>query len=105
MKLSRRLAMTAATGSALSALALSGARANGEPSVGLFEGLEEFWLATIDYLAAGGDNLAHVFSGIPLSRRKYFQVGPRDLMAEYLRKHPGIELPRQDVVRLNARKN
>ena len=50
MKLSRRLAMTAATGSALSALALSGARANGEPSVGLFEGLEEFWLATDAYV-------------------------------------------------------
>ena len=50
MKLSRRLAMTAATGSALSALALSGARANGEPSVGLFEGLEEFWLATDAYI-------------------------------------------------------
>ena len=50
MKLSRRLALTAATGSALSALALSGARANGEPSVGLFEGLEEFWLATDAYV-------------------------------------------------------
>ena len=50
MKLSRRLAMTAATGSALSALALSGARANGEPSIGLFEGLEEFWLATDAYV-------------------------------------------------------
>ncbi len=50
MKLSRRLALTAATGTALSSLALSGARANGEPSVGLFEGLEEFWLATDAYV-------------------------------------------------------
>jgi hypothetical protein len=50
MKLSRRLALTAATGSALTSLALSGARANGEPSVGLFEGLEEFWLATDAYI-------------------------------------------------------
>ena len=50
MKLSRRLALTAATGTALSSLALSGARANGEPSVGLFEGLEEFWLATDAYI-------------------------------------------------------
>lgn len=50
MKLSRRFALTAATGTALSSLALSGARANGEPSVGLFEGLEEFWLATDAYI-------------------------------------------------------
>ena len=62
---------------------------------------EEFWLATIDYLAAGGDNTAHVFDKIPLSRRKYFTFGPRDLMADYLRKHPGIKLPRTDVMRLN----
>ncbi len=46
MKLSRRLALTAGASTALS----SGARANGEPSVGLFEGLEEFWLATDAYI-------------------------------------------------------
>lgn len=50
MKLSRRLALTAAAGTALSSLTLSGAHANGEPSVGLFEGLEEFWLATDAYI-------------------------------------------------------
>jgi len=61
---------------------------------------EEFTLATLDYLVAGGDNLAHVFKDIPSSKRKYFQAGPRDLMAEYLRKHPGIALPRKDVTRL-----
>ena len=37
-----------------------------------------------------------------MSQRKYFEVGPRDLMAEYLRKHPGIEEPRKDIQRLNA---
>lgn len=61
---------------------------------------EEFWLATLDYLAAGGDDLGHVFDHIPLSKRKYFDVGPRDLMAEYLRKHPGIRVPRKDKTRL-----
>jgi 5'-nucleotidase len=63
---------------------------------------EKFWVATIDYLAAGGDNTAHVFDQIPMSQRKYFEVGPRDLMAEYLRKHPGIAEPRQDIQRVNA---
>lgn len=61
---------------------------------------EEFWLATLDYLAAGGDDLAHVFKDIPLSKRKYFDVGPRDLMAEYLKKHPGIEIPRKGELHL-----
>jgi len=50
MKLSRRLALTAGASTALTTLALSGAHANGEPSVGLFEGLEEFWLATDAYI-------------------------------------------------------
>lgn len=63
---------------------------------------EKFWVGTIDYLAAGGDNTAHVFDRIPMSQRKYFEVGPRDLMAEYLRKHPGIEEPRKDIQRLHA---
>jgi len=61
---------------------------------------EEFWVATIDYLVAGGDNLSHVFDPIPFSKRKYFNVGPRDLMAEYLRKHPGIAIPRKEETRL-----
>ncbi len=61
---------------------------------------EEFLLATLDYLVAGGDHLTHVFDPIPLSKRRYFDLAPRDLMAEYLRKHPGIELPRKDHLRL-----
>lgn len=61
---------------------------------------EEFWLATIDYLAAGGDDQAHIFKDIPLSKRKYFDLGPRDLVAEYLRKKPGTALPRKEAPRL-----
>ena len=63
---------------------------------------EKFWVATIDYLAAGGDNTTHVFREIPLKDRKYFDEGPRDLMADYLRKHPGIQLPRVDTLRFTA---
>jgi 5'-nucleotidase len=61
---------------------------------------EEFWLATIDYLVAGGDYLGHVFNEIPSSKKKYFAQGPRDLMAEYLRKHPGITIPRKEEMRI-----
>jgi hypothetical protein len=63
---------------------------------------EEFWMATIDYLAAGGDNTGHVFSRIPESRRRYFDITPHDLMARYLKQHPGLELPRKDVMRLHG---
>ncbi len=63
---------------------------------------EVFWLATIDYLVAGGDNTTHVFKGIPESARKYFQVGPRDIVADYLKKHPGMALPRQDDMRVHG---
>ncbi|MGZ3685920.1 MAG: bifunctional metallophosphatase/5'-nucleotidase [Bdellovibrionota bacterium] len=63
---------------------------------------ETFWLATVDYLAAGGDNTAHVFDQIPANKRKYFDVGPRDLMAEYLRKNPGIELPRTEEMKIHG---
>jgi 5'-nucleotidase len=61
---------------------------------------EEFLVATLDYLVAGGDHLEHVFGPIPLTKRKYFEMGPRDLVAEYLRKNPGIVVPRTDVTRL-----
>lgn len=63
---------------------------------------ETFWVATIDYLLMGGDNTGHVFSKIPASRRKYFDISPRDVAAEYLRQHPGIELPHKEMMRLNG---
>ncbi len=63
---------------------------------------EEFWMATIDYLVAGGDNTGHVFNKIPAARRRYFDLGPRDLIALYLKKHPGLELPRNDMIRLHG---
>ena len=43
-----------------------------------------------------------MFKQIPMSRRKYFDISPRDVTAEYLRKHPGIEMPHHDVQRLNG---
>lgn len=61
---------------------------------------EEFWLATLDYLVAGGDHLGHVFEHIPLSKRKYFDQAPRDLIADYLRAYPGVTVPREDKMRL-----
>jgi 2',3'-cyclic-nucleotide 2'-phosphodiesterase (5'-nucleotidase family) len=63
---------------------------------------EKFWVATIDYVAAGGDNASLVFKDIPMTDRKYFEDGPRDLMAEYLRAHPAIPLPRKDTLRLHG---
>jgi 2',3'-cyclic-nucleotide 2'-phosphodiesterase (5'-nucleotidase family) len=65
---------------------------------------EVFTIATLDYLAAGGDNVAHVFKNIPESMRQYMDIGPRDLMAEYLKSHPGITLPRTDTLRLLGEK-
>jgi 5'-nucleotidase len=61
---------------------------------------DEFWLATNDYLVAGGDNTAHVFGSIPSSRRRYLDITTRDLVADYLRKHPGLSLPQTDEPRL-----
>ncbi len=63
---------------------------------------ETFWVATIDYLAAGGDDTALVFDKIPMSQRKYFDISPRDVAAEYLRKHPGIAEPHKDIERITA---
>ncbi len=54
---------------------------------------EEFWVATNDYLVAGGDNTAHVFADIPPNKRRYLDLTQRDVVAEYLRKHPRLPLP------------
>jgi hypothetical protein len=61
---------------------------------------EEFWLATNDYLASGGDNTRHVFGSIPVTRRRYLDLTQRDVVAEYLRKNPQLVLPKQDEMRL-----
>jgi 5'-nucleotidase len=61
---------------------------------------EEFWLATNDYLASGGDNTRHVFGSIPATRRRYLDLTQRDVVAEYLRKNPQLILPKQDEMRL-----
>lgn len=61
---------------------------------------EEFWLATNDYLVAGGDNLSHVFGAIPMNKRKYLDITQRDVAAEYLRAHPGFSLPHPRGMRI-----
>jgi 5'-nucleotidase len=61
---------------------------------------EQFWVATNDYLASGGDNTAHVFGSIPPSGRRFLDSTQRDLVAEYLRKNPQLVLPRQDEMRV-----
>ncbi len=61
---------------------------------------EEFWLATNDYLASGGDNTAHVFSTIPENQRRYLDLTQRDVVAEYLRKNPNLSLPRKEQMRI-----
>lgn len=63
---------------------------------------ETFWLGTIDYLVTGGDNAVHVFKGIPDSQKRYFPIGPRDLMAEYLKKKPGLMLPKVEPQRVHT---
>jgi 5'-nucleotidase len=55
---------------------------------------EEFWVATNSYLAEGGDHTEHVFGRIPRDRFHYAETVEHDLVAEYLRNHPGIDLPR-----------
>lgn len=62
---------------------------------------EVFWLATNDYLASGGDNTAHVFDSIPPARRRYLEISQRDVVAEYLRKRPGLSLPKKDEPRIH----
>jgi 5'-nucleotidase len=64
------------------------------------EDSEEFWLATNDYLASGGDNLDHVFGQIPLSKRKYLDIVQREAAVEYLRAHPSISLPEKGESRI-----
>ncbi len=61
---------------------------------------EEFWLATNDYLASGGDNTAHIFGSIPESQRKYLDLTQRDVVAEYLRKNPQLLLPKKEDMRI-----
>jgi 5'-nucleotidase len=61
---------------------------------------EEFWLATNDYLASGGDNTAHVFGSIPETQRKYLDLTQRDVVAEYLRRNPNLPLPRKEEMRI-----
>lgn len=70
---------------------------NGKP----IRGEEEFWVATSDYLVSGGDNTSHIFDPIPSSKRKYLSTSQRDLLAEYLRAHPGTKIPLQDQLRIN----
>lgn len=61
---------------------------------------EEFWLATNDYLVAGGDSLRHVFGSIPMSKRNYLDITQRDVAAEYLRANRGLSLPLKEKSRI-----
>ena len=61
---------------------------------------EEFWVATNDYLASGGDKTSHVFDSIQEKNKRFLDITSRDLVADYLRKNPGLSLPNQVEVRL-----
>ena len=61
---------------------------------------EEFWVATHDYLVSGGDNTAKIFDSIPASKRKMYEITSRDVVAEYLKLHPKLELPSEEELRI-----
>jgi len=61
---------------------------------------EEFWLATNDYLASGGDKTGHVFDTIPPSGRRFSDLSTRDVVAAYLRAGKAKVLPTTDKMRL-----
>lgn len=63
---------------------------------------ETFWLATNDYLLAGGDNTSHVFDSAQGADRKIIDLSQRDLAAEYLRAHKQLKLPMNDEMRVRA---
>lgn len=63
---------------------------------------ESFWVATNDYLAAGGDNTAHVFNGILDGDRKISDTLTRNMLAQFLRKRRPGYLPPQTPTRLQA---
>jgi len=63
---------------------------------------ETFWMATNSYLESGGDNTDHVFGKVPAADRRFLGLTQRDLIAEYLRKNPGIRLPKQDQMRIKV---
>lgn len=61
---------------------------------------EEFWLATNDYLASGGDKTGHVFDSIPPSGRRFSDLSSRDVVATYLWEGKAKQLPPPDKMRL-----
>ncbi|MCO5144382.1 MAG: 5'-nucleotidase C-terminal domain-containing protein [Oligoflexia bacterium] len=72
---------------------------NGQP----VKDIEQFWFATNDYLVSGGDNLDLVFTKIPASSKKFSDYAVRDVAAEYLRKHPKLDLPVKRKERIHVR--
>ena len=63
---------------------------------------DEFWLATNDYLASGGDNTGHIFDDIPTEKQEYLEISSRDVVADYLRQHPGIHWQKKFEPRIVA---
>ena len=48
-------------------------------------------LATLDFLVAGGDHEAVVYNDVPTKRKRAFpDVWARDILSDYLRKHPDV---------------
>jgi 5'-nucleotidase len=50
---------------------------------------DEFWMATLNYLVEGGDNMDDVFGQIPPRDVHNKAVNVRDLVAQYILKHEG----------------
>jgi 2',3'-cyclic-nucleotide 2'-phosphodiesterase/3'-nucleotidase len=62
---------------------------------------ETILLATNDYLASGGDNTALVFDSIPARDKKFSDQTGRDVVADYMKAHPGMEFPTKDELNVS----
>lgn len=54
---------------------------------------ETFWLVTNDYLVMGGDNMDVVFHPLADSKKAFQDANQRDVVANWLRRHPKASLP------------
>lgn len=63
---------------------------------------EKIWVATSDYLLAGGDNTTHVFGEAKGKDRVILDITQRDTAADYLRAHKKLKLPAKDEMRIRA---